>query len=160
MACTLTFLHGPHVGLRPWCSSCYPRKAGDRDAVSRRDRVPGGVFSRLVGGLRERFELTKYVSAGTSMRPASNLGGSPHPLSPTFAASPPAPRGESRSRSCGSSIACRSTAPSCACAAALDIAALCVSKAVEFERLAVGAGIATGSVIHGMIGSLQRAASP
>jgi len=47
--------------------------------------------------------------------------------------------------------------PSSACAAALGIAELCARNAAEFDRLAVGAGIATGSVIHGMIGSRRRA---
>jgi adenylate cyclase len=50
------------------------------------------------------------------------------------------------------------TAPRSACAAALDIVLLCEHDAVEFEGLAVGAGIATGSVIQGMIGSVRRAA--
>jgi class 3 adenylate cyclase len=48
-------------------------------------------------------------------------------------------------------------APHNACAAALGIAQLCARNAVEFERLTVGAGIATGSVIQGMIGSVRRA---
>ena len=34
---------------------------------------------------------------------------------------------------------------------------LCARDAVEFEGLTVGAGIATGSVIQGMIGSIRRA---
>ena len=48
-------------------------------------------------------------------------------------------------------------APRRACTAALRIVRLCAESSEEFDHLAVGAGIATGSVIHGMIGSLPRA---
>ena len=48
-------------------------------------------------------------------------------------------------------------APWRACTAALRIVRLCAESAEEFDHLSVGAGIATGSVIHGMIGSLRRA---
>jgi class 3 adenylate cyclase len=48
-------------------------------------------------------------------------------------------------------------APSRACEAALRIVGLCAQSVEEFEHLAVGIGIATGSVIHGMVGSARRA---
>ena len=44
-----------------------------------------------------------------------------------------------------------------ACAASLQIARLCAERSQEFDGLAVGLGVATGSVIHGMIGSVRRA---
>ncbi len=44
-----------------------------------------------------------------------------------------------------------------ACAAARAIMEMCARNASQFERLAVGAGIATGPVIQGMIGSIRRA---
>ncbi len=44
-----------------------------------------------------------------------------------------------------------------ACLASLQIVRMCAEKAQEFDALAVGVGIAAGSVIHGMIGSVRRA---
>ena len=44
-----------------------------------------------------------------------------------------------------------------ACIASLQITGLCAEKSQEFDGLAVGVGVATGSVIHGMIGSVRRA---
>jgi class 3 adenylate cyclase len=44
-----------------------------------------------------------------------------------------------------------------ACAASLQIVRMCTEKSAECDGLAVGLGIATGSVIHGMIGSVRRA---
>ncbi len=48
-------------------------------------------------------------------------------------------------------------APRRACAAAHHIVRLCTESSNEFDGLTVGVGIATGSVIHGMIGSVRRA---
>jgi class 3 adenylate cyclase len=44
-----------------------------------------------------------------------------------------------------------------ACVASLQITRLCAERSREFDGLAVGVGVATGSVIHGMIGSVRRA---
>jgi adenylate cyclase len=44
-----------------------------------------------------------------------------------------------------------------ACEASLQIVSMCAQKSEECDGLAVGIGIATGSVIHGMIGSVRRA---
>ena len=48
-------------------------------------------------------------------------------------------------------------APRSACAAALQIIRLCTRSPRDFDGLAVGIGVSTGSVIHGMIGSSRRA---
>ena len=145
-------------------------------------------FNRMVGGLRERFELTKYVSAGTI--DALMSGQEPRRVVRTLLFTDV--RGftsytESRKpeqvvevlnrllerqseiiqrhggdidKFAGDEIVAvfsGDAAPRSACAAALDIVRLCSRNAVEFERLAVGAGIAGGSVIQGMIGSVRRA---
>jgi adenylate cyclase len=44
-----------------------------------------------------------------------------------------------------------------ACAAAFEIIRACGERAQDFDGLQVGAGISSGAVIHGMIGSARRA---
>ncbi len=145
-------------------------------------------FNRMVGGLKERFELTKYVSAGTL--DALTGGQEPRRVSRTLLFTDV--RGftsytERRSpeqvvqvlnrlldgqseiilrhggdidKFAGDEIVAVFSGDGSslsACAAALAIARLCARRAQEFDRLAVGVGIATGPVIQGMIGSIRRA---
>ena len=163
-------------------------EAGDLDAsvrVQSRDEIGSLArsFNRMVGGLRERFELTKYVSAGTI--DALKTGQEPRRVvrtllftdvrgftSYTERRKPEQVvevlnrllerqseviqrHGGEIDKFAGDEIVAvfsGDAAPRSACAAALGIAQLCARNAVEFERLTVGAGIATGSVIQVMIG--------
>jgi class 3 adenylate cyclase len=168
-------------------------EAGDLDAAIRvqsRDEIGSLArsFNRMVGGLKERFELTKYVSGGTIE--AVKTSQEPRRAFKTLLFTDV--RGftsyterrkpehvveilnrllESQSeviqrhggdidKFAGDEIVAVFSgdgAPRNACAAALGIAQLFSRNAAEFERLTVGAGIATGDVIQGMIGSVRRA---
>ncbi len=145
-------------------------------------------FNRMVGGLRERSELTKYVSGGTI--DALKTSQEPRRVDRTLLFTDVRGftsyterrkpeqvvevlnrllerqseviqrHGGDIDKFAGDEIVAvfsGDTAPRSACAAALGIAQLCASDAVEFEGLTVGVGIATGSVIQGMIGSIRRA---
>jgi class 3 adenylate cyclase len=151
-----------------------------------------GVLARtvntMVGGLHERFELTKYVSAGTIG--AITAGQEPRRVVRTLLFTDV--RGftsyteqhgpeqvvsvlnrilEKQSeiiQGCGGDIDkfvgdeilavfSGDKAQSRACTAALRMVRLCAESVEEFEHLTVGVGIATGSVIHGMVGSMRRA---
>jgi adenylate cyclase len=142
----------------------------------------------MVGGLREGFELTKYVSAGTidalktgqetrrvvrtllftDVRGFTSYTERRKPEQVVEVLNRLLERqseviqrhGGDIDKFAGDEIVAvfsGDSAPRSACAAALGIAQLCARNAVEFERLTVGAGIATGSVIQGMIGSIRRA---
>jgi class 3 adenylate cyclase len=168
-------------------------EAGDLGAsvrVQSRDEIGSlaGSFNRMVGGLRERFELTKYVSGGTI--DALKTSQEPRRVDRTLLFTDVRGftsyterrkpeqvlevlnrllerqseviqrHGGDIDKFIGDEIVAvfsGDTAPCNACAAAVDIALLCARDAVEFEGLAVGVGIATGSVIQGMIGSFRRA---
>jgi len=151
-----------------------------------------GVLARtvntMVDGLRERFELTKYVSAGT----IDSLSTSQEPRRvlrtllftdvrgfTSFTERRPPEQvvqvlnllldrqseiiqrhGGDIDKFAGDEIVAvfsGDDAPRRACAAAFGIADLCRRNAVELQDLVVGAGVATGSVIQGRIGSLRRA---
>ena len=146
------------------------------------------TVNTMVGGLRERFELTKYVSSST----LDSLKARQEPqrvfrtllftdvrgfTSYTERRKPEQvvevlnrllekqseiiqKRGGDIDKFVGDEIVATFSgkdAPWRACSAALGIVNLCAKSAQEFDHLTVGAGIATGSVIHGMIGSLRRA---
>ncbi len=167
--------------------------AGDLAAsvsVQSRDEIGSLArsFNRMVGGLRERFELTKYVSDGTI--DALKTSQEPRRVDRTLLFTDVRGftsyterrkpeqvlevlnrllerqsevirrHGGDIDKFIGDEIVAvfsGETAPCSACAAALGIVLLCKRDAVEFEGLTVGAGIATGSVIQGMIGSIRRA---
>ena len=159
-------------------------KVGSNDEIG----VLARTVNTMVGGLRERFELTKYVSAGTIG--AITAGQEPKRVLRTLLftdvrgfTSYTERQGPERVVSvlnrilekqseiiqgCGGDIDkfvgdailavfSGDKAPSRACTAALRIVRLCAESVEEFEHLAVGTGIATGSVIHGMVGSARRA---
>jgi len=146
------------------------------------------TVNTMVVGLRERFELTKYVSSST----LDSLKASQEPrralrtllftdvrgfTSYTERRKPEQvvevlnhlleKQSEIIQKSGGDidkfvgdeivTVYSGDDAPRRACTAALRIVRLCTESAEEFDHLTVGAGIATGSVIHGMIGSLRRA---
>jgi class 3 adenylate cyclase len=151
-----------------------------------------GVLARtvntMVGGLRERFELTKYVSAGTigSLKASQEPKRVPRTLvftdvrgftSYTERRKPEQVvdvlnrllekqsaiiqnNGGDIDKFVGDAVVAvfsGNDAPRRACAAALHIVRLCADSSEELDGLAVGVGVATGSVIHGMIGSARRA---
>jgi len=199
MVAILAFVIGSflrRVVLRPVRSIgkvCIQVTSGNFDGrvkVGSNDEI--GVLARtvntMVGGLHERFELTKYVSAGTIG--AITAGQEPKRVLRTLLFTDV--RGftsyterhrpeqvvnvlnrilEKQSeiiQSCGGDIDkfvgdeilavfSGDKAPSRACTAALRMVRLCAESVEEFEHLAVGVGIATGSVIHGMVGSARRA---
>ncbi len=168
-------------------------ETGDLDAsvrVQSRDEIGSLArsFNRMVGGLKERFELTKYVSAGTidalktSQQPQRGVKTLLFTDVRGFTSYTERHKPEkvvevlNRLLERQSEIIQRhggdidkfvgdeivavfsgDAAARSACAAALDIAELCARDAELFERLEVGAGIATGLVIQGMIGSMRRA---
>lgn len=151
-----------------------------------------GVLARtvntMVGGLRERFELTKYVSATTIG--ALSTSQEPRRVQRTLLFTDVrgftsfterrAPEqvvqvlnrlldreseiiqrhGGDIDKFVGDEVVAvfsGETAAPRACAAALGIIELCRGNAGELENLVVGAGIATGSVIQGKVGSARRA---
>ena len=158
--------------------------------VQSRDEIGSlaSSFNRMVGGLRERFELTKYVSGGTidalktsqeprrvvrtllftDVRGFTSYTEQRKPEQVVEVLNRLLERqseviqrhGGDIDKFAGDEILAvfsGDTAECSACAAALGIVQLFARNAVEFERLTVGAGIATGSVIQGMIGSIRRA---
>jgi class 3 adenylate cyclase len=168
-------------------------EAGDLGAAIRvqsRDEIGSLArsFNRMVEGLKERFELTKYVSSGTieavktsqeprrayrtllftdvrgftsyteQRRPEQVVKVLNHLLE---SQSEVIQRyGGDIDKFAGDEIVAVFSgvaAARSACAAALGITRLFWRRAAEFERLTVGAGIATGPVIQGMIGSIRRA---
>ena len=172
------------------CSSVTSGNFADRVEFGGTDEL--GTLARtvntMVGGLRERFELTKYVSASTI--DALSTSQQPRRVRRTLLftdvrgftsyserRSPEAVvqvlnrllekqseiiqgAGGDIDKFAGDEIVAvfgGDDGSSRACSAALRIARLCIHSSEEFDHLTVGAGIATGPVIHGMIGSLRRA---
>jgi adenylate cyclase len=172
---------------------CTAVTSGDfkgRVVVKSTDEI--GVLARtvntMVGGLHERFELTKYVSASTigSLKASQEPRRVPRTLvftdvrgftSYTERRKPEQVvdvlnrllekqsaimqnNGGDIDKFVGDAVVAVFSgdgAPRGACAAALQIVRLCAESSEEFDGLAVGVGVATGSVIHGMIGSARRA---
>ena len=150
--------------------------------------VLGKTVNTMVGGLHERFELTKYVSASTigSLKESQEPKRVPRTLvftdvrgftSYTERRNPEQVvdvlnrllekqsaiiqnNGGDIDKFVGDEIVAvfsGNNAPRRACAAAHHIVRLCAGNPEEFDGLTVGVGIATGAVIHGMIGSARRA---
>jgi len=146
------------------------------------------TVNTMVGGLHERFELTKYVSASTigSLKASHEPKRVPRTLvftdvrgftSYTERRNPEQVvdvlnrllekqsaiiqnNGGDIDKFVGDAVVAvfsGDNAPRRACTAALQVVRLCSESAEEFDRLTVGVGVATGSVIHGMIGSARRA---
>jgi adenylate cyclase len=172
------------------CAQVTSGNFGGKVDIKNKDEI--GVLARtvntMVGRLHERFELTKYVSAGTIG--AITAGQEPKRVLRTLLFTDV--RGftsyteqhgpehvlsvlnrilEKQSeiiQNCGGDIDkfvgdeilavfSGEKAMSRACTAALRMVRLCAESVEEFEHLRVGVGIATGSVIHGMVGSERRA---
>lgn len=172
---------------------CAEVTSGDfkgRVEVKGNDEI--GMLARtvntMVGGLHERFELTKYVSASTLG--SLTVGQEPKRVQRTLVFTDVrgfTPYTERRApeqvvdvlnrllekqsaiiqehggdidKFAGDAVVAVFSGPDGsrrACAAALSIVRLCAENRIEFDGLAVGVGIAAGSVIHGMIGSARRA---
>jgi adenylate cyclase len=146
------------------------------------------TVNTMVGGLRERFELTKYVSASTigslqesqeprrvlrtlmftdvrgftsytERRTAEQVVGLLNRLLEKQSTIIQESGGDIDKFVGDAVVAVFSgdDAPRRACTAALQIVRLCAENKQEFDGMAVGVGVATGSVIHGMIGSVRRA---
>jgi len=146
------------------------------------------TVNTMVEGLRERFELTKYVSAST----LGALKESQEPRRVTRTLVFTDVRGftsyterrtpeqvvsvlnrmlEKQSailqghggdidKFVGDAVVAVFSGPDGArraCAAALQVTRLCAEAPADCDGLQIGVGLATGSVIHGMIGSVRRA---
>jgi class 3 adenylate cyclase len=146
------------------------------------------TVNEMVQGLHERYELTKYVSAGTisSIGKGREIDRVDRTLLFTDV------RGftsytekhgaeavvnvlnlllESQSRIIASeggdidkfvgdeivAVFSGPKAPEHACAAAARIQRMAMARSADFDGLTVGIGVASGMVIHGMVGSIQRA---
>ena len=172
---------------------CTNVTAGDfsgRVAVSSRDEIGllASTVNEMVQGLHERYELTKYVSAGTLS--SIGKGRETDRVDRTLLFTDV--RGftsytekhgaeavvnvlnlllESQSRIIASeggdidkfvgdeivAVFSGDKAAERACAAAGRIQRMVIARATDFDGLAVGIGVASGMVIHGMVGSCQRA---
>jgi len=161
-----------------------------RVAVKGNDEIGvlASTVNTMVGGLHERFELTKYVSASTigSLQASQAPRRVPRTLlftdvrgftSYTERRTPEQvvdvlnrllekqsaiiqDNGGDIDKFVGDAVVATfagDDAPRRACATALQIVGLCTENTSEFDGLTVGVGVATGSVIHGMIGSARRA---
>lgn len=172
---------------------CANVSAGDfsgRVNVASRDEIGllASTVNKMVQGLHERYELTKYVSAGT----ISSIGKTHETDRVDRTLLFTDVRGftsytekhgaeavvnilnlllESQSRIISDlggdidkfvgdeivAVFSGDKAPERACVAAGRIQHLALARAADFDGLTVGIGVATGMVIHGMVGSSQRA---
>lgn len=172
---------------------CADVTAGDfsgRVDVSSRDEIGllASTVNEMVQGLHERYELTKYVSAGTIS--SIGKGRETDRVDRTLLFTDV--RGftaytekhgaeavvnilnlllESQSRIIASeggdidkfvgdeivAVFSGDKASERACTAAARIQHMALARATDFDGLAVGIGVASGMVIHGMVGSSQRA---
>ena len=172
---------------------CANVTAGDfsgRVAVASRDEIGllASTVNEMVRGLHERYELTKYVSAGTisSIGKGRETDRVDRTLLFTdvrgFTSYTEKHGAEAVVRVLNLLLESQSgiivslggdidkfvgdeivavfsgdRAPERACVAAARIQRMVMAREVEFDGLAVGIGVATGMVIHGMVGSSQRA---
>jgi class 3 adenylate cyclase len=181
---------GPVLAIGRLCRDVSGGDFSGRVDVNRRDEIGGlaATVNEMVGGLRERYELTKYVSAGTITSLGS--GQEPRRVERTLLftdvrgftayterhgaeailsvlnkllerqAEIIASHGGDVDKFVGDavvSVFSGADAPARACAAAADIKADIAARASDYDDLSVGAGIATGSVVQGMVGSSRRA---
>jgi adenylate cyclase len=172
---------------------CMDVTAGDfsgRVDVKREDEIGGlaNTVNDMVQGLRERYELTKYVSSGTISSLASSqepkrvertllftdvrgftsyterhgveailgvLNGLLEKQSTIIAG-----YGGDIDKFVGDAIVAvfsGADAPDRSVQAAIAIQAALAAEMLEYDGLTVGAGIATGQVVQGMVGSSKRA---
>lgn len=172
------------------CAEVTAGRFEGRVDVRTRDEI--GVLATtvntMVGGLRERFELTKYVSASTlgaltegqeprratrtlmftdvrgftsytERRSPEQVVGVLNRLLEQQSAVIQAHGGDI-DKFVGDSVVAVFSGPdgaNRACRAAIQVVHLCAQKPQDCDSLTVGVGIATGSVIQGMIGSIRRA---
>jgi adenylate cyclase len=148
----------------------------------------GRTVNTMVEGLRERFELTKYVSASTIGSLKADQG--PRRVMRTllftdvrgftsYAERRPPEKvvevlnrllekqaaiiqenGGDIDKFVGDEVVAVFSGDDSArraCAAAMEIVGCCRARPPELDGLTVGAGISTGPVIHGMVGSARRA---
>ncbi|MDP3178028.1 MAG: adenylate/guanylate cyclase domain-containing protein, partial [Spirochaetaceae bacterium] len=180
----------PVSSIGKLCAEVAGGKFEGRVEIRGRDEIGelGRTVNEMVEGLYERFELTKYVSAGTLG--ALRAGQAPRRELRTllfsdvrgFTAYTEA-QGPERvvevlnalldgqaeiiqrfqgdiDKFVGDEIVAVFAGQGSArraCEAARAIVDFCASRAKDFDSLAVGVGIASGQVIHGMIGSQRRA---
>jgi class 3 adenylate cyclase len=172
------------------CANVTAGNFSGRVTVTSRDEIGllASTVNEMVRGLHERYELTKYVSAGTIS--SIGKGHETDRVDRTLLFTDV--RGftsytekhgaeavvnvlnlllESQSRIIASeggdidkfvgdeivAVFSGDRAPERACTAAALIQRMAVARAAEFDGLAVGIGVASGMVIHGMVGSSQRA---
>jgi len=180
----------PVLAIARVCSAVAEGDFSGTVTVARADEIGrlGTTVNGMVRGLFERFELTKYVSAGTISSISS--GQEPKRVARTLLFTDV--RGftaytekhgaeavvsvlnrllEEQARIIGAhrgdidkfvgdevvAVFSGDDGPERACAAAAAIQAMAAERAADFDGLAVGAGIASGMVIQGMVGSKLRA---
>ncbi|MGD9940870.1 MAG: adenylate/guanylate cyclase domain-containing protein [Clostridia bacterium] len=180
----------PVLAIGQVCSNVTAGDFSGRVEVASRDEIGllASTVNEMVQGLHERYELTKYVSAGTIS--SIEKGQETDRVDRTLLFSDV--RGftaytekhgaeavvnvlnlllESQSRIISAlggdidkfvgdeivAVFSGDKAPERACAAAARIQRMALVRSADFDGLAVGIGVATGMVIHGMVGSSQRA---
>jgi class 3 adenylate cyclase len=181
---------GPVRAIGKLCIDVTGGDFSGRVDVKREDEIGGlaNTVNNMVQGLRERYELTKYVSAGTITSLASSqepkrvertllftdvrgfttyterhgaeailgvLNGMLEEQATIITA-----HGGDIDKFVGDEVVAvfaGNDAPDRAVQAAMAIQAAVASRAARFDNLAVGAGIATGQVVQGMVGSSKRA---
>ncbi len=181
---------GPVIAIGRLCLDVSAGNFTGRVDVKRDDEIGGlaATVNDMVSGLRERYELTKYVSAGTITSLAS--GQEPRRVQRTLLftdvrgftayterngaeailavlngllekqAEIVAAHGGDIDKFVGDEVVAvfsGADAPGRACDAALEIRDAVAANAASYDNLAVGAGIATGQVVQGMVGSVRRA---
>ncbi len=181
---------GPVRAIGKLCVDVTGGAFSGRVDGKREDEIGGlaSTVNDMVQGLRERYELTKYVSAGTITSLASSqepkrvertllftdvrgftayterhgveaildvLNGLLEKQATIISA-----HGGDIDKFVGDAVVAvfsGSDAPDRAVQAAMAIQSAVANDSSQYDRLAVGAGIATGQVVQGMVGSSKRA---